>query len=102
MNRIEIIKNEIELDPKDPFNYYLLSLEYLKTDEKIKAEENFNYLLDEFDQYLATYYTYAQYLIEIGKDDKAQEIINKGIEISINQNNTKTEKELKQLLELNY
>lgn len=102
MNRIEIIKNEIELDPKDPFNYYLLSLEYLKTDEIIKAEEKFNYLLDEFDQYLATYYTCAQYLIEIGKDDKAQEIIHKGIEISISQNNTKTEKELKQLLELNF
>jgi len=102
MNRIEILKKEIETDPNDPFNYYLLALEYLKNHEKINTEENFEFLLLKFDNYLPTYYTYANYLIEIGKENKAEKIIFKGIEISILQNNLKTEKELKQLLNFNF
>ena len=102
MNRIEILQNEIKLYPKDPFNYYLIALEYIKMNQIIDGKLNFELLLNQFEDYLASYYTYANFLIEIGEETKAEEIIQKGIIIAIKQKNSKAEKELKQLLELNF
>ena len=102
MNRIEILQNEIKMHPNDPFNYYLMALENVKNEEYITAKEYFELLLNQFEEYLATYYTYANFLIDIGEEENAEIIIHKGIKISFEQKNSKAEKELKQLLELNF
>ena len=41
MDRKEFIKNEINQDPKDPFNHYLLGIEYLKENAIKDAFEQF-------------------------------------------------------------
>jgi hypothetical protein len=38
MNRTEILKNEVKNNSEDPFNYYLLALEYQKLDNTAEAK----------------------------------------------------------------
>ena len=59
-------------------------------------------MVKNFDKYLATYYTYANFLILLNQEQEALEIIMKGIAISQEQDNSKAEKELKQMLELHF
>jgi tetratricopeptide (TPR) repeat protein len=102
MNRTEILKNEVKNNSEDPFNYYLLALEYQKIENTAEAKKYFQILVKNFDEYLATYYTYANFLILLDQEQEALEIIMKGIAISQKQKNSKAEKELKQMLELHF
>ena len=102
MNRTEILKNEVKNNSEDPFNYYLLALEYQKIENTAEAKKYFQILVKNFDKYLATYYTYANFLILLDQEQEALEIIMKGIAISQEQDNSKAEKELKQMLELHF
>ncbi|MHA8098698.1 tetratricopeptide repeat protein [Aquirufa aurantiipilula] len=102
MERKEFIKNEIKQEPENPFNYYLLALELKKEGDVGSSIETFNLLVDNFPSYIATYYSFADYLLELGKDDKAKEILDTGIERAEASGSTKALHELKQLLELNF
>ena len=43
MDRKEFIKNEINQDPSDPFNHYLLAIEYQKKSHfQIKHQKDIN------------------------------------------------------------
>jgi tetratricopeptide (TPR) repeat protein len=102
MNRAEFLKNEIILFPDDPFNYYLLGLEYIKLGDTQKVREQFELLLTKFETYLPSYYTYSNYQIQIGAGEEVIQLIEKGIALSRSKNEFKTEKELRQLIELNF
>jgi len=82
-----------EEDPNDPFNIYALALEYQKTDMG-KAELFFNKLLDEHPDYLATYYPAGAFFAELEQTEKAEGIYQKGIDLALLMNNTKTHQEL--------
>ncbi len=96
--RIDLLKNLHQEDPQDPFPMYGLALEYMK-DEPLQAEAIFEKLLTEKPDYLATYYTAAHFLSDLGKELKAIDILRKGILLSIKQGNDKTTRELKSALE---
>lgn len=102
MERKEFIKNEINQDPTDPFNHYLLGIEYLKENTIKEAFEQFERIICDFPEYVATYYTYANALLAENKDDRAEEIIRAGMLEAEKKGATKALKELKQLLELNF
>lgn len=102
MERKEFIKNEINQDPKDPFNHYLLGIEYLKENATKEAFEQFERIISDFPEYVATYYTYANALLADNKEDRAEEIIRLGMLEAEKKGATKAMKELKQLLELNF
>lgn len=102
MERKEFIKNEIKQEPENPFNYYLLALELKKEGDVDSSIETFNLLVVNFPNYIATYYSFVDYLLELGKDDKAKEILDTGIERAEASGSTKALHELKQLLELNF
>jgi tetratricopeptide (TPR) repeat protein len=59
-------------------------------------------LLTDFPDYIASYYTYANALLEEEQEKKAEEIIKQGIEMAEKKGDAKALKELKQLLELNF
>lgn len=99
MNRKEILKKEIEKKSSDPFNHYLLALEYQKENNP-EAEKIFNYIYETFSDYLPNYYTFGKYLIDIEQEEHAEKILTEGIKLAQDLNNLKTEKELRQLLEL--
>lgn len=102
MDRKEFIKNEINQDPKDPFNHYLLGIEYLKEKAIKDAFEQFERIISDFPDYVATYYTYANALLAENKENRAEEVIQMGIIQAEKKGATKALKELKQLLELNF
>ncbi len=102
MDRKEFIKNEINQDPTDPFNHYLLAIEYQKEGSIKESFDLFEEIITQFPDYVATYYTYANALLASDEEDKAEKIIQKGIEEAEKKGAAKALKELKQLLELNF
>jgi tetratricopeptide (TPR) repeat protein len=101
MNRKEFIENEIKLDPENPMNYYLLALEFRKIGNILEFESALELLINRFNNYLPTYYIYAEYLYSNNQNEKAEEIIKKGIELAFVTKHTKIINELKQLNEIN-
>jgi tetratricopeptide (TPR) repeat protein len=102
MDRKEFIKNEINQDPLDPFNHYLLAIEYQKEGALEESFVQFEMIISDFPHYVATYYTYANALLAENREDKAAEIIRAGIVQAEIKGAAKALKELKQLLELNF
>jgi tetratricopeptide (TPR) repeat protein len=100
MNRKEFIISELINNPNDPFNQYLLALEYLKENNRGEAISLFKNIYEKSPNYLPLYYTYAINLLELGDIIMSKEIVNKGIELAILTNKEKVSSELKQLLEL--
>ena len=97
MNRLQILQDFYDQDPKEPFNIYGLALEYQKHDIK-KSKQLFDLLLKDFEEYLATYYITGKLYEELGLDEEAVEIFKKGISVAHSQKNTKAENELKTAL----
>lgn len=82
-----------EEDPDDPFNVYALALEYQKTDLN-QAAHYFDKILEEHPGYLAAYYSAAAFFAALENNEKAEIIYQKGIDLALNMNNTKTHQEL--------
>jgi tetratricopeptide (TPR) repeat protein len=101
MIRKEFIENEIKLDPENPMNYYLLALEFRKLGNYLEFESTLETLINRFNDYLPTYYIYGEYLYSNNQNEKAEEIIKKGIDLAFVTENTKMINELKQLNEIN-
>jgi len=95
--RLSNLEYFIEIEPEDPFNWYAIAIEH-KTNNTSKALEYFEHLLTHFPNYLATYYQVAELLIENRKNEQAEAILNKGIELAKKQNNVNTLRELQNLL----
>ena len=102
MDRKEFIKNEINQDPTDPFNHYLLAIELYKEKAIEASFKQFERIITDFPDYIATYYTYANALLTESKEERSEEIILLGINEAEKKGATKAVKELKQLLELNF
>ena len=100
MNRKEFIISELKNNAQDPFNQYLLALEYLKENNRGEAISLFNNIYENSPNYLPLYYTYAINLIELGDVDKAKEMVTKGIKLAVLLNKEKVKSELNQLFEL--
>lgn len=93
MNRLEQLRQFAEDDPKDPFNLYALALEYLKSDVN-EAANLFKRLLQQHEGYLPTYYQAATLKEQQGDRNAALQILEKGISIAKQQNESKTQREL--------
>jgi hypothetical protein len=92
-NRLELLREYYQQDPKDPFNIYALAIEYLKTDAN-RSKEYFIELLEKHADYLPAYYHAAKLFTEINEKEKAIAVYEKGIELA------KVKKEFKALREL--
>lgn len=95
--RINQLISFYEEDPADPFNIYCLATEFKDYDGE-KAWGYYQILLNEHPNYLATYYHAAEHLINKDEIDDAEELIDKGIELAISQNNQLALRELRNLL----
>ncbi len=94
LKRIEMLKERIQSEPKDPFFIYALSLEYKESDPK----KSIDILMDcqcKFPDYLPLYYQLGELLTTFGETEKAMEIYDLGIVLA------KKHSEFKTLAELN-
>jgi tetratricopeptide (TPR) repeat protein len=92
--RLKTLITFYEEDPSDPFNLYGLALEYQKTDLN-KSDALFTKLLQDFPQYVPSYYHAAKLKVELNQSEAALSIYKKGIEIAKEQNEKKAEQELR-------
>lgn len=97
MTRLDQLLQLFQDDNNDPFIAYGIALEYLKTDAS-KANEWFNTLLNNFPDYLPTYYHAAHFFAEKNEPNKAIDTFEKGIQLAQKQGNLKTLAELKNAL----
>jgi tetratricopeptide (TPR) repeat protein len=93
MNRLQLLLQFYEEDPTDPFNAYALAMEYQNTDAAL-AQKYFDELLAVHPDYLPTYYHAAALYAALEHFDKAESIYQKGLQLALHQQNTKTYQEL--------
>jgi Tfp pilus assembly protein PilF len=93
MNRLELLLQFYQEDPQDPFNAYALAMEYQHKDSE-KARFYFDLLLEKHPDYLPTYYHAAALYAQFEQIETADSIFQKGLQLALQQQNTKTYQEL--------
>lgn len=96
--RIDQLKRFLEEDPNDPFNWYALALEYVKTDPQ-EAVRLFTKLLTEYKSYIPTYYQAGQLYLALDDPDTAADIWRTGIAEARAQQDHKAAGELQTVLD---
>lgn len=96
-DRISQLKSFIREDPSDPFNHYALAME-LKNQDQSESIILLQRLINDFPDYLPTYYQLGSTLTELNRNQQAIEILNKGVLLASQQKNHKALAELRQLL----
>ena len=95
--RLQILLELDSSEKHDVTTKYMLALEYLRL-EDILCENYFETLLNDFEDYLPTYYISGEYYYNREQYEKSISILTKGLTVAESQNNTKTYNEIKNLL----
>ena len=92
-SRLEQLLAFLKEDPHDPFNLYALATEYVKTDAR-QALTFYEQLLQQHPGYVPTYYHAAKLYEQLNKPENARETYEKGLQVSLQQNNRHAHREL--------
>ncbi len=84
MNRIDQLNSFLKDTPNDPFLHYALAQEYYKLNLKEDALLKYSELVENFPQYVGTYYHLGKLHIELKNRELAMEIFERGIKIAQN------------------
>jgi len=95
-SRIEQLQEFLKEDSNDSFLKYALALEYVLVKDKDTAIDCFLKLINEDENYVATYYQLGKLYESLDEIEKACAIYKKGIEIAKKMENKKTLLELKE------
>ena len=79
-NRIEILTQFIQADPKDSFARFGLAMEYARLGESDQALEHFRKLRELNPNYIAAYFQAGKVLAKIGQTETARQILGEGIQ----------------------
>ncbi len=79
-NRLEVLRQLVERNPKDSFALYGLAMEYANQGDNDKALEQFRTLTEVDPDYSYAYYHAGQVLSKMGKIEDARAWYQKGIE----------------------
>ncbi len=91
--RLKSLLEFLKETPQDPFLLYAIATEYRSVSPE-KSKEYFVLLIEEFPDYLPTYYQAAHLLWEMGDVELAASFFEKGIALAKRQKETKTLAEL--------
>ena len=81
-NRLEVLRQLLERNPKDSFALYGLAMEYANQEEYDKAMEQFRTLSEVNPNYSYAYFHGGRVLTKQGKIEEARAWYEKGIEIT--------------------
>ncbi len=101
MNRREIILKEIENQPENPLNYYLLALEERREADWVACIGSLQRLIQRFPDYHPSYYVLAEIHYQLDEIEEGTRIAKQGMEITKGLQLMKAYHELAQLIELN-
>ena len=100
MNRIEQLEAFLLESPSDPFLHYALTMEFLKLNDKDRVLSGFENLLQQFPDYVGSYYHYGKFLESEGELTKAEEVYKQGIVVATKVRNMHAKGELMGALNL--
>jgi len=80
MNRIEQLEAFLKESPQDPFLHYALTMEYVKAGDDVETENRFKQMVENFPDYVGTYYHFGKFLEKKADKVAAEEIYRMGIE----------------------
>lgn len=96
-NRIEQLQEFLKEDSNDSFLKYALALEYVLVKENYTAVNCFLKLINDDENYVASYYQLGKLYESLNEVDKAAETYKRGIEIAKKMGNKKTLLELQEV-----
>lgn len=99
MNRVELLKEFLQQDPKDSFSRYALALEYVKLGQTEDARREFEFVRDNDPAYVATYFQLAQLYRNLGLKHDAEKTYRTGITVAAKAGDGHTKEELEGALE---
>lgn len=82
MERLQQILEFLKESPQDPFLNYALTMEYVKLEQEENALRCFEKMLDEFPDYIGTYYHFGKFLEKQNNSTRAAGVYKKGIDIA--------------------
>ena len=100
MSRIDSLKDFLEEDPNDSFSRYALAMEYLKLGQHDAGIEEFNTIVRNDPDYVATYYQLAKAYEREGRFAEASDTYRKGVEIATQAADLHTRDELREALRM--
>ena len=98
MSRIDTIKGFLDDDPKDSFSRYALALEYVKLDRWDDAIQEFETIISNDAEYVATYYQLAKAYEHQEQRDKAEATYRTGMAVAIGAKDMHTVSELREAM----
>jgi Tfp pilus assembly protein PilF len=99
-NRLEILKQMVEQDPKNSFARYGLAMEILNSGDYGTAIAEFEQLLQQDENYAAAYFHGGQASEKAGDVEKAREFYEKGITVTARKGDAHTRAEIEAALSL--
>jgi tetratricopeptide (TPR) repeat protein len=98
-SKIKQLARQIKHNPGDSFSKFALALEFRKQGEFKKARILFEDILSSDPDYVGVYYHLGKLYEALDRLDDAQTLYQKGIPIANEQDEQRTEKELKEALQ---
>lgn len=99
-NRLEVLKNLAQQNPRDTFVRYALAMAHAGAGEFERAVEEFGVLLSLNPDYKAAYFHAGQALEKLGRLEEARQMYRRGIEVTTRQGDAHARDQLASALEL--
>ncbi len=97
MDKLKRLLKMLREQPEDSFLLFALAKEYEKSDSG-RALEYYEQLHNKDPEYLGLYYHHGQLLMDLNREEQAESVLQKGLQLARTQQDKKTEGELQQLL----
>ncbi len=82
MSKIELLQHYLDESPTDPFLHFALAKEYESAGNPAAAIERYEYLLQQHEDYVGTYYHAGKIYEKMHWYQKAMDCYDKGIQIA--------------------
>ena len=97
-SRIERIESMLEGSPNDSFLRYSLAMELRKSGESDRCRQLFQGLTEDDPPHVPAFLMFAQYYAENEKPSEACQVLHRGIEVALSQNESHAAAEMGDLL----
>lgn len=102
MNRLKQLKRILEKNPSNVFAHYGIAMEYKGSNEMEKSAGWFQKLLDLQPDYRAAFFQYGVTLIDLGRTEEAQYVLERGFTICKDAGDEHAAQEIQELLSAHF
>lgn len=92
--RLAKLKELLKMQPDDPFMLYAVGFEYESADDYAQALGYYEKILSGHKDYLPVYYQSGLLYAQLGKTERALQLLNEGVALARSQQDSKTLREL--------